>query len=198
MKTLESLEEKLILKRIKNGEKEAFTEVYDFYVVKIYRFVYLKIGSRETAEDLTADVFLKCWRFLKNNGEEKNNLQFGFKEGKLGSFLYKIARNLIVDFYRKKQFRTVEISEEAKNIIPDHRQDLLSKIVLKQEIEELMESLKRLKDEYRDVLILRYVEDFSIKEISEVMEKPDGTVRVLLHRAIKSLKKEMRAENESL
>ncbi|MCK4525285.1 MAG: RNA polymerase sigma factor, partial [Candidatus Andersenbacteria bacterium] len=101
MKELENLEEKLILKRALNGEREAFAEIYDFYVVRIFRFVYLKTSSKETAEDLTSDTFLKCWRYIKQKNEAgKKEI---VKNNKISSFLYKIARNLIIDHYRKKK-----------------------------------------------------------------------------------------------
>jgi len=190
MKTLNDLEEKLILKRARKGDREAFAEVYDFYVVKIFRFVYLKTNSKETAEDLTSEVFLKCWRYIKRRKEsgEKEII----KGNKLSSFLYKIARNLIIDFYRKKQVPTIEIDDDLKDKIKDQKQDILSDISAKQEIEGLMKALSKLKGEYREIIILRHVEDLSITEIAEITGKTSGSVRVSLHRAVKALEKAMK------
>jgi len=190
MKTLNDLEEKLILKRARKGDREAFAEVYDFYVVKIFRFVYLKTNSKETAEDLTSEVFLKCWRYIKRRKEsgEKEII----KGNKLSSFLYKIARNLIIDFYRKKQVPTIEIDDDLKDKIKDQKQDILSDISAKQEIEGLMKALSKLKGEYREIIILRHVEDLSITEIAEITGKTSGSVRVSLHRGVKMLEKAMK------
>ena len=193
MKELENLEEKLILKRALNGEKEAFAEIYDFYVIRIFRFVYLKTSSKETAEDLTADTFLRCWKYIKEKSESgKKEI---VKNNKIGSFLYRIARNLIIDHYRKKKNMTVEISEEEKETIVDHKQDILAQIDRKQEIEELRKSLGHLNDDYQEILILRYVEDLSMAEIAEITEKKEGAIRVQLHRAVKALEKVMKSQN---
>ena len=193
MKELENLEEKLILKRALNGEKEAFAEIYDFYVIRIFRFVYLKTSSKETAEDLTADTFLRCWKYIKEKSESgKKEI---VKNNKIGSFLYRIARNLIIDHYRKKKHMTVEISEEEKEAIVDHKQDILTQIDRKQEIEELRKSLGHLNDDYQEILILRYVEDLSMAEIAEITEKKEGAIRVQLHRAVKALEKVMKSQN---
>ncbi|MCK4891219.1 MAG: RNA polymerase sigma factor [Candidatus Pacebacteria bacterium] len=193
MKELENLEEKLILKRALNGEREAFAEIYDFYVVRIFRFVYLKTSSKETAEDLTSDTFLKCWRYIKQKNEAgKKEI---VKNNKISSFLYKIARNLIIDHYRKKKDLIIEISEEEKGAIIDHKQDILAEINKKQEIEELRKSLSRLKDDYQEILILRHVEDLSMQEIAEITGKKEGAIRVQLHRAVKALEKVMRSRN---
>ena len=189
MKALDNLEEKLILRRAEKGDKEAFAEIYDFYVVRIFRFVYLKTSSKETAEDLTSEVFLKCWKHIKTR-VEKNEEEI-IQESRLGSFLYKIARNLVIDFYRKKQIPTIEIDDKLKNKIKDQKQDILSEISAKQELEKLKVALSKLKDEYREIIILRHVEDLSTKEIAEITGRTDSSVRVLLHRAVKALEKAM-------
>lgn len=190
MKELENFEEKLILKRAEEGEKEAFAEIYDFYVVKIFRFVYLKTSSKETAEDLTSETFLKYWKYIKAKAkaEEKEKIE----SGKIGSFIYKIARNLIIDYYRKKNFAAVEISEEEKETIIDQKQDILAEISKKQEIEELRKALKEISSDYRELLILRHVEDLTISEIAEITGKKKGAIRVQLYRAIKALEKVMK------
>lgn len=190
MKELENFEENLLLKRAEEGEKEAFAEIYDFYVVKIFRFVYLKTSSKETAEDLTSETFLKYWKYIKAKvkADEKEKIE----NSKIGSFIYKIARNLIIDFYRRKNYETVEISEEDKETIIDRKQDILAELNRKQEIEELRKALGRLKDDYQEILILRYVEDLSITEIAEITEKKKGAIRVQLYRATKMLEKVMR------
>ncbi len=182
MNKLDSLEEKLILERAQKGEREAFAEIYDFYVVKIYRFVYLKVNSKEDAQDLTAEVFLKSWRYLGE--KEINNLK---------SLLYQIARRLVIDFYRQNrgEGRQKVDLEEVKNTLADKKADLLEKIQLDSEIEEIKKSLRQLKDEYQEVVILRYVEDLSFKEIADILGKSEGTVRVLSHRALKALKEEV-------
>ena len=157
MKTLSDFEEKLILRKALSGEKEAFSEIYDFYVVRIFRFIYLKTSSRETAEDLVAEVFLRYWKRIKK-GMGDESLSETIANDKIGSFLYKIARNLIIDFYRKKEILTVEIDNDIKDKIQDQKQDILAYISAKQEVEETMKALRKIKGEYREIIILRHVE----------------------------------------
>ena len=188
MKTLNDFEEKLILKKALKGKKEAFSEIYDFYVVRIFRFIYLKTSSKETAEDLTSEVFLRYWKRIKKGMQDKS-LSESIANDRIKPFLYKISRNLIIDFYRKKEVLTVEINEEIKEKIKDQGEDILAEISAKQEVEEIMKALHKIKGEYREVIILRYIEELSVAEVAEIMGKNSGSVRVLLHRAIKALKR---------
>jgi RNA polymerase sigma-70 factor (ECF subfamily) len=93
-------QEKDILKKIKKGDKEAFGELYDFYAPKIYRFVRLKVDSQETAQDLTSEAFLKIWQHIQDQRKIRERFQ---------SLLYKIARNLVIDFYRARSVREILI-----------------------------------------------------------------------------------------
>lgn len=190
MKTLSDFEEKLILKRALAGKKEAFSEIYDFYIIRIFRFIYLKTSSKETAEDLASEVFLKYWKRIKE-GMEDESLGEVISNDKTKAFLYKIARNLIIDFYRKKEVPTVEIDNDIKDKIRDQKQDILAYVSAKQEVEETMRVLSKLKDEYREIIILRHVEELSFAEIAEIIGKSSGSVRVQLHRATKALKSVM-------
>ena len=188
MKTLNDFEEKLILRKALSGRKEAFSEIYDFYVVRIFRFIYLKTSSRETAEDLASEVFLRYWKRIKE-GMKDENLGEDVANDKVKPFLYKIARNLIIDFYRKKEIPTVEIDNDIKDKIQDQKQDILACVSAKQEVKEMMKALSKIKGEYREIIILRHIEELSIIEIAEITGKSGGSVRVSLHRAIKALKK---------
>ena len=187
MKSFTGLEEKLLMQRVVLGEKEAFAEVYDFYVVKIFRFVYLKTNSKEVAEDITSEVFMKCWKHIKA-------LQDKPKEGisdaqAIGPLLYTIARNTVIDYYRKKHEDHIGISEEMKDKIADKRQNISEKLIIKQEVEYIINVIKELRDEYQEVLLLKFVEDLPNGEISQITGKSEGSTRVLIHRALKSLEK---------
>jgi len=191
MKALDKLKTKFNRSTEEKVDKDLFADVYDNYVVRIFRFLYLKTSSKEVAEDLTSEVFLKSWRYLRKNEKKE-----GFKLDKIGSFLYKIARNILIDFYRAKR-ETVEINAEIREKLPDLSQDIISDLAVKQEVEELMAVLSEMRDEYKEAIILRYVEELSIPEVAEVMEKNEGATRVLLHRAVKSLEKSMMRLRES-
>lgn len=109
------------------------------------------------------------------------------------ALLYRTARNLVIDFYRKSG-ANVESIEESELIIAD-RSDLTldEKMNLKMDFERVQHSLRQLKDSYREVLVMHYLNQLSVKEISRALDMSPGAVRVLLHRGVKALKQVMDA-----
>lgn len=189
-----SLKNQYLLFRAKNKDPESFTKVYDLYVERIYRFIFFKVASPEDAQDLTSEVFLKTWQYINDGKEVKN----------LNAFFYKIARNLIIDHYRKTSLSQQDISletekenlEQQARVAKDELKQIEKQIETKLAIENVESKLKELKDEYREVIILRYVDGLSIGEIADVVGKKKGTVRVLLYRALNTLKDLMPKENQ--
>jgi RNA polymerase sigma-70 factor (ECF subfamily) len=173
------LKEKWILAKVKAKDPDAYAELYDLYVDKIYRFIFFKISSVEEAEDLTAETFLKVWGYLNSEKKVEN----------VKALLYRVARNLVVDLYRQRaQAEKVELNgEEGEWLAEEETTEELVGITL--EIEKLQEHLAKLKEDYREVIILRFVEELSFQEIAKIMDKSKGAVRVLIHRALKTLKK---------
>lgn len=181
-------EQYLFLKLRATRDPEVFGELYDIYVDQIYRFIYFKVGRKEEAEDLTGDVFLKTWQYINEMGSEViDNLR---------AFLYQTARNTVIDFYRsrdQKEFVALpqENDEEKPRMeIIDEKQDLVEKIELASDLEEVKKALQKIREEYREIIVLRFVEEMSVKETAEILGKSEGAVRVLLHRAIAALKEE--------
>ncbi len=170
----------LFLRLKKFKDKQAFLLAYDQYAESIYRFIYFKIGQEEDARDLTSTVFLKCWSHVQ---EGKLNDDNEYKS--LRSFLYKIARNQTIDYYRSARQTDVAI-EEAEEIIDDNQD--LAVIDQKIALEAVRDKLLYLKDEYRGILIMRYINELSISEISDITNKTKGNVRVTIMRALTALK----------
>lgn len=175
------IEEKLLLYKIKQNDQAAFIRAYDLYVDQLYRFIYFKVGSREEAEDLCSAVFLKTWHYiLKNSLKDYKTLK---------ALLYKISRNLIIDHYRKtKGQENISLDQDQGIKIVDEKQNLNYDMELKADILVLETKLPELKDEYREVIILRFINELSIKEIAEVLDKSRGNVRVLIYRSLNALK----------
>jgi len=170
-------EEKLIEKAVKGGAS-AFGSLYDHYQPKIYRFILVKVGRREDAEDLTHQTFLGAWQ---NIGSYKN-LGHPFS-----SWLYRIARNQVIDFYRSRKEETnIDEANPEYLVVPATAH---FDVAEKMEIEKVRSAIAKLKQEYQDVLLMRYVEDMPLKNVAEAMEKTEGAVKLLQHRAIKELKK---------
>lgn len=171
--------ENFIIKKIKKGDIESFGLLYDHYFEQIYRFIFLKVNHKEDAQDLTHQVFLQAFKKI-GDYEEK-----GFP---FSSWLYKIARNEIIDFYRSK--KTNVALEELENVLTDANQEnIKDRLDLKIQIEKVRLALKKIKPEYQDVIIMRFIEDLSIKEVAEILNKTEGAIKLIQHRAIASLKK---------
>ena len=158
-----------------------FSQLYDQHIDKIYRFVFLRVNSQEVAEDLTSETFLRGWRSFKDKEKKIINPS---------AFLYQIARNLVTDFYREKG--KVQIVSAESTSINDPRVNLEEKALLGSDMDTVKQALGNLKEDYQTVVIWHYLDDLSVPEIAKVMEKPEGTIRVMLHRALKALKSEIR------
>jgi len=158
--------------------REQFGAIYDQYIDKIYRFVYLKVSSQEIAEDITSKVFLKGWEAYKGAQE-------GIKNP--GAFLYQIARNSVVDHYREKG-RVQQVSVDASSQIADPGTSAQEKAILNADIRIIKAGIQKLKKEHQDIIIWHYLEDMPIDSIAELLGKPAGTVRVMLHRGLKDLR----------
>ncbi|MCK9187063.1 MAG: sigma-70 family RNA polymerase sigma factor [Candidatus Colwellbacteria bacterium] len=169
-------EQKLVVEA-KGGKTEAFGQLYDYYLPMIYRFILIKIGHREEAEDLTHQVFLKAWQNISSYTEQ------GFP---FSSWLYRIARNSIIDHYRKSK-PSINIDKLA-NIEELTFRPNIKKLDDKKNIAKVMKCLDDLKDMEKDVVILRFIEEMSVKETAESIGKTEGATKVIQHRALKKLK----------
>ena len=159
-----------------NNIRKRFNEIYDEYIDKIYRFVFLRVNSVETAEDLTSETFVRLWDSLRGEKDIENPQ----------AFIYKIARNLTIDFYRNKHKLNVVSTSSVKIIDP--RIDLEEKANLNSELEQVKKALSTLKDEYQEALILYYLEKVSVPEIADILGKSENAVRVMIHRGVGKLR----------
>jgi RNA polymerase sigma-70 factor (ECF subfamily) len=157
------------------GDAEAFALVYDELVKPVYRYIYYRVED-EIAEDLTEDTFFKVWQNLKK-----------YKKGKhpFSSWVFKIAHNLVVDHYRRNK-TTEEIDEgmadPSDNINPAKQTDIkLTNI-------RLRKIIRKLPDNYQQVIILKYINEFDNKEIADAIGKSEGAVRTIQFRALEKLK----------
>lgn len=162
------------------GESSAFGQLYDHYQPQIYRFVFLKVGQREEAEDLTHQVFLSAWEKITTY----NHRGFPFS-----SWLYQIARNIVVDHYRSRR-NTVTLDDVDPELfaIPAVSHEALDEAM---NTVRVARCIKELKPDYQDVIIMRFIEEFSIKEVAAAMQKSEGAVKLMQHRAIKELKSKL-------
>jgi RNA polymerase sigma-70 factor (ECF subfamily) len=180
---------RILLAKLKAKDDQAFIEAYDLYVDKIYRFVFYKVSSAEDAQDLTSAVFLKAWDHIRENSLTDHKT--------LPALFYKIARNTVIDHYRKtaKEQANVALSDPENDIdLPDENQDPAARFALASDLAAVNEKLAELKDEYREAIILRYMDELSISEIAEILDKSKGNVRILIFRALKALRELLEKE----
>ncbi len=180
--------------------KKIFSKIYDQHIDKIYRFVFLKVNSQEVAEDLTSETFLKGWEAYNREQDapyiERRTARYKQAqnpESKIQNpqaFLYQIARNLVTDYYREKGKAQV-VSAEFNPII-DPRSDLEEKTMLNSDLDTVKAALSNLKEDYQNVIIWHYLDDLPIQEVAKMLDRTEETTRVLLHRALKSLKNEIK------
>ena len=153
-------------------DTEAYGELYDLYCERIHRFVYFKLPKSEDADEVTAEVFLRGWEYATSSRVEHASALF-----------YRIARNVIADFYRK---RSDEVGLDAAHELPSG-EDVAETAAKNEESAHILSLLRQLKDEYREVLIMRYLDEMSVKEVAAALEKTPNNTRVLLYRAKKAL-----------
>jgi RNA polymerase sigma-70 factor (ECF subfamily) len=158
-----------------HGDTECFAKLYDIFIVPVYRYIYYRVG-KEDAEDLTELVFLKIWERLS---------QYRKQQCSFAAWLFKVARNVVIDHYRS-QTSYVELDDS----IPDGNQDIdpLRQAELSFSKETLQIALSRIKELYQQVIVLKFINDFSNAEIAHILGRKEGNIRVLQFRALQSLK----------
>jgi len=159
--------------------KEAFLASFDAYSDALFRFCMVKTRNKEISEDLVQETFMRYWQALRQ-GKEMPNTR---------SFLYTIANNIIIDWYRKKKSDSLD-RKMADGYQPRNKSEMDT--VMSAEHAEVLHMLERLEESDREVLLLRYVEGLEPKEIAESLGVSANVVSVRINRATKRLKKELR------
>ena len=162
-----------------------FMEYYEKYSDDIFRFCMVKTKNRTQSLDITQDTFMKFWEYIIKGNEIENERPL----------LYRIAKNLIIDSYRKKKDILVENFESAyyNNYLHDNQQERMENII---DGEQAIKLLNQLPESMREILHLRFIHNFSISEIAKTLKKHPKTVSVYLHRGIKKLRDIIESYNE--
>lgn len=162
-----------LIKQAQRGDEQAFGELYDIWASKVYRFIYFKIKDSATAEDLTSEVFLKVWERI-HQYRPQGDIKFS-------AWLYSVARNTLIDHYRRQ--KGTEISFED---LPETA-DLEGEEPYR-EASELEIALSSLPAEYEKVLRLRFVEEYPISKVAQIMRKKEDNIRAIASRGLKKLR----------
>lgn len=167
-----------LVEKVQKGDSNAFGEIYDLLLDKIYRFVFFKVSDKQEAEDLTEQVFLKAW---------KNIMSYKNTGAKFETWLFRIARNTVIDYYRTKK-QKITINDEIMQTIPDGKKSPEEVLDNKLLTENIIDKIKLLSENYREIISLKFIEEKENQEISEILGKSEENVRVLQSRALKALK----------
>ena len=165
------------------GDQKAYEALYNEYAPKISRFIAFRVNHKETAEDLIAEVFIKAWQSLQNNSDISS----------FQSWIFTIARNKIIDHYRTRKSFTDLF--ELENIL-EYEDKIVRAIDLDIASKEFLQVLDKLTPDQQQIIRLKFLEDLDNEEIAAVMDKSIGTVRVIQHRAITTLKKHITRSNK--
>lgn len=176
---IDKIDDRKIAKNCQKGNLNEFGKLYDKYIKKIYNFIYYKTHHKETAEDLTSQTFIKALDNIKT---------FIPSKGSFVSWLYRIARNNVIDYYRKKERGTVDIYDFWGL---SSKTDIGYDIDMKEKLSQVKDYLKKLSFEQREIIIMRIWDNLSYKEISEIIKKSEASCKMTFSRTMAKLRKEI-------
>lgn len=159
-------------------KKNEFMQAYEHYADAIYRHCFFRVFSKERAEELMQETFMKTWQYLSNEEKEIKNIR---------PFLYRVATNLIIDESRKKKDISLDAlieESDAREPAYEGHKDAEKRALLK----ELYGNLEKLNADEKNLIVMRFVDDLDIAEIADILEITSNNVSVKLTRAVEKLK----------
>jgi RNA polymerase sigma-70 factor (ECF subfamily) len=175
---------RLVEKAIR-GDAEAFGSIYDVFIDRIYQYVYYRVRNKDDAEDITQQVFVKAWKAIK---------RYKITSKPFIAWLLRISQNLIKDFYRTRKITSYidpEFEMPGNEISPEKQAEL------QYDQKELRRIISGLPEEQQQVIMMKFIEGFSYPEIAASLQKSEGAVRVIQHRALKKMRTRMEEEKQS-
>ncbi len=155
----------------------ALGEIYDEYYGRIYAYIYHRLGDSRVAEDLAADVFLRMLESVKAERAWQTSLT---------GWLYRIAHNLVIDYYRRQSKRDGPSLDERLVAAAESATQRLDALLVQDQLRAAIQSLT---EEQQQVVVLKFVEDLNNAEVAEVLGKTEGAVKALQHRALVGLRR---------
>ncbi|WP_346200359.1 RNA polymerase sigma factor SigW [Caldifermentibacillus hisashii] len=177
------------IKQVRKGDQNAFGEIVELYKDKVFQLCFRMLGNSHEAEDISQEAFIRAYINI-----ERYNI-----DRKFSTWLYRIATNLCIDRIRKKKpdyYLDAEVAGTegltlysqipASQLAPDEE---VSKI----ELQEIIQNeILKLLEKYRAVIVLKYIEELPLLEISKILDLPIGTVKTRIHRGREALRKQLR------
>lgn len=180
--------EEEILSLASQGDHDAFGQLYERYVDRIFNYVYYRTGNLHDAEDLTARVFQRAMNHIQNYTDR--GVPFS-------AWLYRIAHNLVANWHRDRS-RKQELPLDDLPVLPTRGNHPERNLVRSQEQEALLNLIRKLPPERQNLLILKFVENLSNAEIGETMGRSEGAIKSLYHRTLLALRDQLGDQNINL
>lgn len=155
---------------------DEFLAAYDAFADAIFRHCYMRVSDRDRAKDFMQETFTRAWQYIAEGG----------RVGNIRAFLYRVANNLIIDESRKKKATSLDALQE-EGFEPAAAEDD-GAVEMKMDTERILAFVERVASPYREALLMRYVDGFSVKEIADIVGETANTVSVRIHRGVKMLK----------
>lgn len=175
----ERAEDAVLARRAAKGEAEAFGALYDRYVSSVYRYVFYRVRNEAEAEDVTSDVFMRALRAMPSYEPRQAFL----------AWLYRIARNAVIDRSRRRAAREqVSFEDALAHPDADHVVHPDAGLLAGSDASVVRRAMERLTPLQQEILVLRYVEGFDTKTISKLVGKRDGTIRGIEFRALAAMR----------
>jgi len=177
------------IKQVLKGDQNAYGEIVELYKDKIFQLCYRMLGNRHEAEDVAQEAFIRAYINIQSFNQGK----------KFSSWIYRIATNLCIDRIRKKKpdyFLDAEVpGTEGLTMYSQVASDSIlpeDKLVRMELQETVQKEISKLPEKYRVVIVLKYMEELSLNEISEILDIPLGTVKTRIHRGRETLRQQLR------
>jgi RNA polymerase sigma-70 factor (ECF subfamily) len=170
-----------LVARAKEGDRQAFAQLYRTYLPTVYKFLYYRTNSNKAmAEDMTAEVFLRALRKIGD---------FNWTGADFGSWLLRIARNLILDNAKSSRARLETVTDEMPEDAAGEARATEDSVMETLQNEGVYKAIKQLSPDQRDVITMRFIQGMDVSEVAAAMDKKEGTIRTLQFRGLKTLQK---------
>ncbi|HOU14172.1 MAG TPA: sigma-70 family RNA polymerase sigma factor [Anaerolineae bacterium] len=177
----------VLLRRARQWDEDALAQIYDTFAPAIYRYVYRRTGHQNTAEEITAETFHRFLVALKHGSGPTEYLS---------AWLYRVAHNLIVDFYRRQPPQEPESLDNVEESLAEPDQGA-AHVERQMQVEQARAALRQLTPLQQQIITLRYLEELSNEDIALIVERTEGAVKALQHRALDSLRRILEGWNEA-
>ncbi|HEX7657993.1 MAG TPA: sigma-70 family RNA polymerase sigma factor [Pseudonocardiaceae bacterium] len=174
----------VLVQAAQRGDAEAFGGLYDKYVDVVYRYVLHRLGDRAVAEDLTSETFLRALRRIGS---------ISYQGRDVGAWFITIARNLVLDHLKSSRFR-LEISTAEPTEVPGLQSGPEATVLARAASAELLRAIASLGADQRECVVLRFLHGLSVAETAAAMDRGEGAIKALQHRAVRRLAQLLPAE----